>query len=66
MGGGWETAFVAMSVALGEPEDVVGVADRLELPTDGRPDQKARRARALALAIAAIALDVERMEVVWR
>lgn len=67
----WETAFVAMSLALGATEAQVRASmnDDAALRTPllaalGSPDKRTR-ARALAAALAAITLDVERAEVSW-
>lgn len=66
----WETAFVATSMALGEPEEAVvgalvdaGPAREL-LAALKAPDRRAR-AKALAAAIAGIVLDLERAEITW-
>lgn len=71
LGAMWEPAFVAMSFALGASEADVRVsmtedaAGRTPLFLAlGSPDKRTR-ATALAAALAAIALDVERAEVSW-
>jgi hypothetical protein len=66
----WETSFVAVSIALGEPaEAVVGsLADpkpaRELLSALEAPDRRTR-AKALAGAIAPVVMDLERAEVTW-
>jgi len=71
---GWEIAFAAMSIALGEADDVVagsvaaaapGVAARLDLGLD-RAVATGRRAQDVARVLGAVALDVERMDLAWR
>jgi hypothetical protein len=65
----WETAFIATSLALGESEqDTLASLDaapaRELLATLKSPDKRVR-AKALATAIAAIALDLEQTEITW-
>ncbi len=66
----WETAFVAMSMAVGEPEESVTAA----LPSPGgarellaalkSPDRRTR-AKALATSLAPIVLELEQAEALW-
>jgi hypothetical protein len=66
---GWESAFVAMTMALGDSQDeairalVEGAAERSD-PALASPD-KAQRTRALALVLGAIAKDAEATELRW-
>ena len=66
---GWESAFVAMTMALGDSQDEAVRA--LAQDDAGRSDpalaspDKARRTRALALVLGAIAKDVEAAELRW-
>ena len=63
----WETSFLAMSVALGATVDEAssalgdaGIARASELIHALADPSRANRARALAVAIAEIAVDIER------
>jgi hypothetical protein len=68
----WETAYLAMSVVLGEPLEVaaaslpegVGLAARAAMEKLSAGDRKAR-AVALAQALAPIAADCEKLELSW-
>jgi hypothetical protein len=67
----WEDPFVAMSIALGASEVDVRASMTDEaaaraslLGSLGSPDKRTR-AKALAGALAAIVLDLERAEVSW-
>jgi hypothetical protein len=66
---GWESAFVAMTMALGDSQDEAvralppHAAGRADAAL-GSPD-KARRTRALALVLGAIAKDADATELRW-
>lgn len=64
----WETAFVAMSIALGETEESVTAAlaspPRDLMAALKSPDRR-MRAKALATALAPIVLELEQAEVSW-
>ena len=68
----WQNAFVAMSVAMGEPlddalaalgEDAESVA---ALASALRSESREKRARAMAQHLAALAADLDAMEATWR
>jgi hypothetical protein len=65
MSPGWESAFVAMTIAIGDSHDdavrALGDAAGRADPELGSPD-KATRARAIALVLAAIAKDADAAE----
>ena len=64
----WETAFVAMSMALGETEESVTASlaspPRELMAALKSPDRRVR-AKALATALAPIVLELEQAEVAW-
>lgn len=66
----WQVAFVAMSVALGESQDEAlaslgsnadGVSTELHL----RSENRLQKAKALAAALGAVAIEIERAEEAW-
>ena len=70
MSEGWQTAFVAVSVAMGEPVDdalaslgpSTTLSPRAEALVSGlRSSSRADRARSLAQALSEVALEVEAM-----
>jgi hypothetical protein len=68
----WQSAFVAMSVTLGESLDDALAALGEEahharaLENVLRTDQRDKRARAIAQHLAPIASDLDAMETTWR
>jgi hypothetical protein len=69
---GWQSSFVAMGLAVGEPlEGLIGSLDENEvarlapLLTALRSDSREVRARAMAEPLAAIVEDALALEVVW-
>ncbi len=65
----WETAFVAMSVAIGESLDHVqaalGESRAAPLIQALRDESREKRARAIAQHLAPIAADIDAMELPW-
>ena len=67
----WQQAYIAMSLAVGEPLDgALGALDdwarAVPLVNALRSDSREARARALAAELAIIATDIEGLEVTWR
>jgi hypothetical protein len=66
---GWESAFVAMTMALGDSQDEAVRALAPEAAGRSDPDlaspHKTRRTRALALVLGAIAKDADAAELRW-
>jgi hypothetical protein len=66
----WQPTFVAMSVALGEsPEAVLAHlgsnADAVSAELHLRSENRLQKAKALAAALGALALEIERAEEAW-
>ena len=66
----WEAAFVATCIALGESVDdaaeAIGPAGEAPLAAlHLRSENRARKARALALELGAVMLEIESLGVAW-
>ncbi len=66
----WHLTFVAMSVALGESQEGVlahlgSSADAVSAELHLRSESRLQKAKALAAALGALAIEIERAEEAW-